>query len=62
VHWTIFAECYIVVVSFPVSNAKIPSAKFQSEIHSTFGQINNRGELKQERCKEKPRNKTKREV
>jgi hypothetical protein len=62
VHWAIFAECYIVVVVFLILNAKVPSAKLQSEIRSTFGQINIGGELKQQRCKEKPKNKTKREV
>jgi hypothetical protein len=57
-----FVECYILVVNFSLSNSKVPSAKLQSETHSTFGQVNKEGELEQQRCKENPKNKTKREI
>jgi hypothetical protein len=50
------------MVSIPVSDLKVPSAKLQSKIQSTFGQINKVDELKQQRCKEKRENKTKRDV
>jgi Tfp pilus assembly protein PilN len=61
-HWSIFTECYIVAVSSPISNSKVPGAKLQSEIHRTSGEINKVGEVKQQRCKEKQKDKTTREV